>query len=100
MTLQIYKKSRFNKMNIYINYKGVPASPSVSGYKSAAESRVAAKPQKELPPVAFLRQRHIGSRLCGLSAYNLTQATAMFIEIGKKLGNRNGTKKMECYIYY
>ena len=51
---------------------GVPASPSVSGSKSAAGSRVLAMPQKELPPVALLRQRHIGSRLCGLSAYALT----------------------------
>ena len=51
---------------------GVSASPPVSGSKSAAGSRVAAKPQKELPPVAFLRQRHIGFRPCGLSAYVLT----------------------------
>ncbi len=54
-------------------YLGVPASPSVSGSKSAAVSRVPAKPQKELPPVAFLRQQHIGLRPCGLSTYNLTR---------------------------
>jgi hypothetical protein len=51
---------------------GVPASPSVSGYKSASGSRVLAKLQKELPPVAFLQQRHIGFRPCGLSTYDLT----------------------------
>jgi len=53
-------------------FLGVSASPPVSGSKSAAESRVAAKLQKELPPVALLQQRHIGFRPCGLSAYNLT----------------------------
>jgi len=56
-----------------IFYWGVPAAPSVSGSKSAAGSRVLAKPQKELPPVAFLWQRHIVSRLCGLSTYPLTR---------------------------
>jgi len=56
----------------FFNFLGVSASPPVSGSKSAAGSRVAAKPQKELPPVAFLRQRHIGFRPCGLSAYVLT----------------------------
>ena len=54
-------------------YLGMPASPSVSGSKSAAGSRGAAKLQKELPPVALLQQRHIGLRPCGLSAYNLTR---------------------------
>jgi hypothetical protein len=78
LTLQIYKKSRFNKMNIYINYKGVPASPSVSGYKSAAGSRVVAKPQKELPSVAFLWQRQHRPRPCGLSTYGLTPQLAPF----------------------
>jgi len=34
---------------------------------------VLAKLQKELPPVAFLQQRHIGLRPCGLSAYDLTR---------------------------
>jgi len=52
----------------------VSASPPVSGSKSAAESRVAAKLQKELPPVALLQQRHIGFRPCGLSAYALTRS--------------------------
>jgi hypothetical protein len=51
---------------------GVPALPSVSGSKSAAGIRVPAMPQKELPPVAFFRQRHIASRLCGLSTCALT----------------------------
>ena len=55
---------------------GVSASPPVSGSKSAAGSRVLAKLQKELPPVAFLQQRHIVSRLYGLSTYNLTHRMA------------------------
>jgi len=55
---------------------GVSATPPASGSKSAVGSRDAAKLQKELPPVAFLQQRHIGFRLCGLSAYCLTPWTA------------------------
>jgi len=60
-------------------FLGMSASPPVSGYKSASESRVAAKPQKELPPVAFLWQRHIDFRPCGLSAYALMQRKARFV---------------------
>ena len=48
---------------------GVPASPSVSGSKSAAGSRVAAMLQKELPPVALLQQRP--HRLPSLRAFRL-----------------------------
>jgi len=47
----------------------VSASPPASGSKSAAGSRVPAKPQKELPPVAFLRQRP--HRLPSLRAFRL-----------------------------
>ena len=60
-------------------FLGMSASPPVSGCKSASESRVAAKPQKELPPVAFLRQRHIDFRPCGLSAYALMPGKAIFV---------------------
>jgi len=62
----------------------VPASPSAFGSKSAAGSRVLAKPQKELPPVAFLQQRHIASRPCGLSAYALMQGTTTRPTLNKK----------------
>ena len=48
---------------------GVSASPPVSGYKSAAGSRVVAKLQKELPPVALLQQRP--HRLPSLRAFRL-----------------------------
>ena len=48
---------------------GVPASPSVSGSKSAVGSRVAAKLQKELPSVALLQQRP--HRLPSLRAFRL-----------------------------
>jgi hypothetical protein len=54
----------------------MPATPSASGSKSASVSRDAAKLQKELPPVAFLQQRHIGFRPCGLSTYVLMHRTA------------------------
>ena len=47
----------------------MPASPSVSGSKSAAGSRVAAKLQKELPSVALLQQRP--HRLPSLRAFRL-----------------------------
>jgi len=42
----------------------------------------AAKLQKELPPVALLQQRHIGFRLCGLSAYALTPWMAKSLRLG------------------
>jgi len=58
----------FNILAVFF-YLGVPATPSASGSKSAAGSRGAAKPQKELPPVAFLRQRH--HRLPSLRAFHL-----------------------------
>ena len=48
---------------------GVSALPPVSGYKSAADSRVVAKLQKELPPVALLQQRP--HRLPALRAFRL-----------------------------
>ena len=51
-------------------YWGMPASPSVPGYKSAAGSRVSAMLQKELPPVAFLQQRP--HRLPSLRAFRLS----------------------------
>jgi len=44
--------------------------PSAPGYKSAAGSRVAAKLQKELPPVALLQQRP--HRLPSLRAFRLS----------------------------
>jgi len=47
----------------------VSASPPVSGSKSAAGSRVAAKLQKELPSVALLQQRP--HRLPSLRAFRL-----------------------------
>ena len=71
----------------------MPASPSVSGSKSAAQSRVAAKLQKELPSVAFLPQRHIGFRLCGLSAAAFTQkrtTTKTVLKVGY-LGWKGGS---------
>jgi len=59
----------------------VSASPPVSGSKSAAGSRVLAKLQKELPSVAFLQQRHIVFRPCGLSTYVLTPGMAKSLRL-------------------
>ena len=59
----------FSDFFFYNNYWGVPALPSASGSKSAAGSRVAAKLQKELPPVALLQQRP--HRLPSLRAFHL-----------------------------
>ena len=53
----------------YYIFLGVSASPPASGSKSAAGRRVAAKLQKELPPVAFLQQRP--HRLPSLRAFHL-----------------------------
>jgi len=50
-------------------YLGVSAMPPASGSKSAAGRCVAAKLQKELPPVAFLQQRP--HRLPSLRAFHL-----------------------------
>jgi len=50
-------------------FLGMSASPPVSGYKSAAGSRVVAKLQKELPSVALLQQRP--HRLPSLRAFRL-----------------------------
>ena len=54
----------------YFIYLGVSASPPAPGSKSAAGSRVAAKLQKELPPVALLQQRP--HRLPSLRAFRLS----------------------------
>ena len=66
--MQIYIKFQ-SLFDVYNNFLGVSASPPAPGYKSAAGSRVAAKLQKELPPVALLQQRP--HRLPSLRAFRL-----------------------------